>query len=184
MEDSWRNGLAFCAIIHRFRPDLIDYFSLKPSQAVKNCDLAFSIANEHLGIAPKISAKDHVNRPDRLVIISYVSLYMETFKNIAPALDWSDYESDSTNFLNSSQTHESNGFWVAVVQRPVSPPPTVTTTSATATDTPNPTKTSISSESDIDASARKPSGLSKFSIVARLSKRSKRKSERKKVKEG
>ena len=32
MSSSWKNGLAFCAIVHKFRPDLIDFTSLDPEQ--------------------------------------------------------------------------------------------------------------------------------------------------------
>ncbi|XP_072491544.1 EH domain-binding protein 1 isoform X13 [Notamacropus eugenii] len=33
---SWRNGLSFCAILHHFRPDLIDYKSLNPQDIKEN----------------------------------------------------------------------------------------------------------------------------------------------------
>ncbi|XP_038250151.1 EH domain-binding protein 1 isoform X17 [Dermochelys coriacea] len=33
---SWRNGLSFCAILHNFRPDLIDYKSLNPQDIKEN----------------------------------------------------------------------------------------------------------------------------------------------------
>ncbi|XP_060789419.1 EH domain-binding protein 1 isoform X5 [Neoarius graeffei] len=33
---SWRNGLAFCALLHHFRPDLIDYKSLNPQDIKEN----------------------------------------------------------------------------------------------------------------------------------------------------
>lgn len=37
MTTSWRNGLAFCAVIHSFRPDLIDFNSLSPYDIKGNC---------------------------------------------------------------------------------------------------------------------------------------------------
>ena len=48
---SWKDGLAFNAIIHAHRPDLIDYMSLKTNKAVANMNIAFDVAEKHLGIA-------------------------------------------------------------------------------------------------------------------------------------
>lgn len=34
--DSWSNGMALAAVIHRYHPELVDYHSLKPYNAVEN----------------------------------------------------------------------------------------------------------------------------------------------------
>lgn len=70
---SWRNGLAFCAIIHHFRPDLIDFDSLRPSDVVGNCSMAFETAFS-LGVPKLLEAKDMVAHsvPDRLSVMTYL----------------------------------------------------------------------------------------------------------------
>lgn len=49
---SFKNGLAICAIIHRYRPNLIDFHSLNPDDAVTNNQLAFDILEKELSIPP------------------------------------------------------------------------------------------------------------------------------------
>lgn len=48
---SFQDGLALCAIIHRYRPDLLDFSSLDPANVVDNNQLAFDILEE-LGVTP------------------------------------------------------------------------------------------------------------------------------------
>ena len=47
---SFKSGLAFCAIIHHFRPGLIDYDNLTAENVYFNNSLAFNIAENILGI--------------------------------------------------------------------------------------------------------------------------------------
>ena len=37
---SWRNGIGFCALVHRYRPDAIDFASLDPKNGMANMELA------------------------------------------------------------------------------------------------------------------------------------------------
>lgn len=78
---SFKDGLAFCALIHRHRPDLIDYDSLKKGNDLYNLNLAFDVADKHLDIPKMLDAEDiHASaKPDERSIMTYVSAYYHCF---------------------------------------------------------------------------------------------------------
>ncbi|XP_073506541.1 F-actin-monooxygenase MICAL3 isoform X23 [Phyllobates terribilis] len=79
---SWKSGLALCAIIHRYRPELIDFGSLDERNVEKNNQLAFDIAERELGISPIMTGKEmaSVGEPDKLSMVVYLSQFYEMFK--------------------------------------------------------------------------------------------------------
>ncbi|XP_051001877.1 EH domain-binding protein 1-like protein 1 isoform X3 [Acomys russatus] len=70
---SWRNGLAFCAILHRFYPDKIDYFSLDPLDIKQNNKQAFD-GFASLGVSRLLEPVDMVllSVPDKLIVMTYL----------------------------------------------------------------------------------------------------------------
>ncbi|KAK0410555.1 hypothetical protein QR680_005192 [Steinernema hermaphroditum] len=77
---SWRSGLAFNALIHAHRPDLINFERLNPQDPLGNLNNAFDVAEKKLDIARLLDAEDiNVAHPDEKSVITYVSLYYHYF---------------------------------------------------------------------------------------------------------
>lgn len=78
---SFQDGLAFCALIHKHRPDLIDFDSLDPSKKKENLQLAFDVAEKQLDIPQLLDADDIINsvKPDDKSIMTYVAYYWKKF---------------------------------------------------------------------------------------------------------
>ncbi|XP_053731708.1 EH domain-binding protein 1 isoform X2 [Synchiropus splendidus] len=70
---SWRNGLAFCALLHHFRPDAIDYKSLNPQDIKENNKKAYD-GFASLGISRLLEPSDMVLLaiPDKLTVMTYL----------------------------------------------------------------------------------------------------------------
>uniref|UniRef100_A0A673LKI0 F-actin monooxygenase n=1 Tax=Sinocyclocheilus rhinocerous TaxID=307959 RepID=A0A673LKI0_9TELE len=83
---SWKSGLALCALIHRYRPDLINFDSLDEKDMEKNNQLGFDVAEKEFGISPIMTGKEMsvVVEPDKLSMVMYLSQFNEMFKDTVP----------------------------------------------------------------------------------------------------
>lgn len=79
-KDSFNDGLAFSALIHKFNSDLLNYDSLNGEDRENNLDKAFDIAEKSLGIPRLLDPSDLIAGPvDERSVILYVSLYFHAF---------------------------------------------------------------------------------------------------------
>lgn len=79
---SWRDGLAFNAILHRNRPDLLDYRACRKKTSRENLDQAFTVAERDLGVARLLDPEDvDVPQPDEKSMITYLAQLYELFPN-------------------------------------------------------------------------------------------------------
>ncbi|NXI90064.1 MICA2 monooxygenase, partial [Psophia crepitans] len=104
---SWKSGLALCAIIHRFRPDLIDFDALNEEDIVKNNQLAFDIAEQEFGIPPVTTGKEvgSAGEPDKLSMVMYLSKFYELFRGTPlRAVDAGDKQNGENNDLCSAKS--------------------------------------------------------------------------------
>uniref|UniRef100_A0A3P9KLR2 F-actin monooxygenase n=1 Tax=Oryzias latipes TaxID=8090 RepID=A0A3P9KLR2_ORYLA len=107
---SWKSGLALCALIHRYRPDLIDFDSLDERDQERNNQLAFDVAEKEFGICPCMTGKEmsSVVEPDKLSMVMYLSQFYEMFKDTVPPGD------------NQNLSPEERAALVATTKSPIS----------------------------------------------------------------
>ncbi|KAM3852614.1 nesprin-2 isoform 7-T7 [Vipera latastei] len=87
-KSSWRNGLAFLAIIHALRPGLVDVEKAKKRSNKENLREAFQIAEKELSIPRLLEPEDvDVSSPDEKSIMTYVAQFLPYFKSLPVAED-------------------------------------------------------------------------------------------------
>ncbi|XP_012930093.1 F-actin-methionine sulfoxide oxidase MICAL2 isoform X7 [Heterocephalus glaber] len=110
---SWRSGLALCAIIHHFRPELINFDSLNEDDAVKNNQLAFDVAEHEFGIPPVTTGKEMASaqEPDKLSMVMYLSKFYELFRGapLRPVDSWRKSYGENAD-LSFSKSSISNNY--------------------------------------------------------------------------
>uniref|UniRef100_A0A669DBZ5 Spectrin beta chain n=1 Tax=Oreochromis niloticus TaxID=8128 RepID=A0A669DBZ5_ORENI len=80
---SWKDGMAFNALIHKHRPDLVDYNSLKRSNPIHNLQNAFNVAEQKLGVTKLLDPEDvFTENPDEKSIITYVVAFYHYFSKM------------------------------------------------------------------------------------------------------
>ncbi|XP_049423162.1 protein-methionine sulfoxide oxidase mical3b-like isoform X2 [Epinephelus fuscoguttatus] len=86
---SWKSGLALCALIHRFRPDLIDFDLLDVSSVEDNTRLGFDVAERQFGISPLMTVDEMASfgEPDSLSMVMYLSQFYQILKDSPPPAD-------------------------------------------------------------------------------------------------
>ncbi|XP_026234316.1 F-actin-monooxygenase MICAL2 isoform X3 [Anabas testudineus] len=82
LTSSWQSGIALCALIHRFKPQLIDFDSLNEEDHAANLQLAFDISEREFGIRPFVSVKELSagDELDKTRMITYLSKFYELFR--------------------------------------------------------------------------------------------------------
>eukprot|EP00075_Anas_platyrhynchos_P010336 XP_027299589.1 microtubule-actin cross-linking factor 1 isoform X19 [Anas platyrhynchos] len=78
----WSDGKMFNALIHRYRPDLVDMERVQIQSNRENLEQAFEIA-ERLGVTRLLDAEDvDVASPDEKSVITYVSSIYDAFPKV------------------------------------------------------------------------------------------------------
>ncbi|XP_042316730.1 nesprin-2-like [Sceloporus undulatus] len=87
-KSSWRNGLAFLAVINALRPGLVDMEKAKERSNQDNLNEAFQVAEKELNIPRLLEPEDvDVINPDEKSIMTYVAQFLQYFRTLPPAED-------------------------------------------------------------------------------------------------
>uniref|UniRef100_A0A0R3T5X9 Calponin-homology (CH) domain-containing protein n=1 Tax=Rodentolepis nana TaxID=102285 RepID=A0A0R3T5X9_RODNA len=108
---SWRDGVAFNAIVHSIDPRLVDMREVERRTNRENLQSAFTVAEEKLGIPKILDPEDvDVEKPDEKSIMTYVAQFYKAFPETGKpkSLNLCDSETQRfTEFLDDLQNAES-----------------------------------------------------------------------------
>lgn len=77
---SWRDGVAFLAIIDAIKANLINLAEMKRKTNRQRLEHAFDVAETALGIARLLDAEDvDVDKPDERSIMTYVAQFLHKY---------------------------------------------------------------------------------------------------------
>ncbi|XP_066935008.1 alpha-actinin-4-like [Clytia hemisphaerica] len=95
---SWRDGLAFNAILHHFKPNSFDFQKLVGKPASENLAHAFAKAQSEFNIPPLLEPEDvNTDHPDKKSIIMYVTTLFETLGKTKEGAESDGSELDQLN---------------------------------------------------------------------------------------
>uniref|UniRef100_A0A8C3ID28 Spectrin repeat containing nuclear envelope protein 2 n=1 Tax=Chrysemys picta bellii TaxID=8478 RepID=A0A8C3ID28_CHRPI len=106
-KSSWRNGLAFLAIIQALRPDLVDMDRAKGRANKENLKEAFKIAEHELNIPRLLEPEDvDVISPDEKSIMTYVAQFLQYSRKCKNGIFCSNYQGKVKEALSWLTTQE------------------------------------------------------------------------------
>ncbi|XP_062823576.1 nesprin-2 [Anolis carolinensis] len=105
-KSSWRNGLAFLAVIHALRPGLVDVEKAKGRSNQENLKEAFDLAEKKLNIPRLLEPEDvDVTNPDEKSIMTYVAQFLQYFKSLPVVEDEMQGKANETlSWLEAQET--------------------------------------------------------------------------------
>ncbi|XP_043245138.1 dystonin-like isoform X38 [Amphibalanus amphitrite] len=106
---SWRDGLAFNAIIHRNRPDLVDWRELQHKSARTRLDQAFTLMDTEYGVTRLLDPEDvDTPEPDEKSVLTYVSSLYDIFPQPPAEHPLYDAVSSSSDLRTTSTTNSTS----------------------------------------------------------------------------
>uniref|UniRef100_A0A3B1KI17 Smoothelin-like 1 n=1 Tax=Astyanax mexicanus TaxID=7994 RepID=A0A3B1KI17_ASTMX len=109
---SWSDGLAFCALVHRFFPTAFDFSTLKASEREKNFTLAFSTAETLADCCPLLDVSDMLlmgKKPDPFSVFTYVQSLCQHLSKIERERKEREKADDAKNKGETDEQGETEG---------------------------------------------------------------------------